>query len=51
MAAVSPCCVPESVSMVTSTVAAIAPAFIRYSRVTGAPVATPVPMNHVSELG
>ena len=51
MASLRPCCTPESVSNETSTVAAIVPAFMRYSRVTGAPVAVPVPTNHMSEPG
>src|ERR671937_677818 len=43
MASFSPCWMPESVSTVSSTVAGAMPGFMRYSRVTGAPVTVSAP--------
>src|SRR5580693_5069764 len=51
MALFSPFCWPVSVRMVTSTLAATFPVFIRYSRVCAAPSDCPVPANHMSEPG
>src|ERR1700677_1813545 len=47
VALASPFCWPVSVRMLTLTLAARAPVFIRYSRTSGAPE----PTNHMSELG
>ena len=51
MALLSPFCWPVSVRMVTSTLAATFPVFIRYSQICVAPSDCPVPTNHMSDPG